>query len=55
MTETSAVVFKSTSQLLPKLGKACRTNCGQTMREKTFHPDMPQAMPASISPRGIAR
>ena len=54
MTDTSAVVFISTSQLLPKPGSAWRIIAGKVMRKNTRAGVIPNACPASISPRGTA-
>ena len=55
MIETRAVALASTSQLLPKLGRAWRTLAGRVIRKKTWTGVMPKAWPASSSPRGTAR
>ena len=49
------MALASTSQLLPKLGRAWRTLAGRVMRKSTCAGVMPNAWPASTSPRDTAR
>ena len=54
-TDKRAVVFRRTSQLLPKPGSACRIVCGSRIRQRTWSGLMPKAWPASSCPAGTAR
>ena len=55
MTDTSEVSFKSTSQLLPRPGRASRSICGALTRRNTTPGLMPKLRAASICPRSTPR
>ncbi len=53
MTDIKAVAFSSTSQTLPRPGKAKRQTCGSRMRRRVSRRDMPVECAASTWPLGM--